>query len=147
MRHTILLSLLMAVAMPAMAVYKCVSQDHVTYSDVPCGAAQVVLPPPPPSIDAAGARQQVDKERRQLAAIEKARDAERASREREQRADRKDKAARADKKKCVRLELERKWSAEDAASVSKTISAKTEAIRRAARRKAERHDAECGAAL
>jgi hypothetical protein len=144
MRDGLLLSLLMAVSTPAMAVYKCVSQDHVTYTDVPCGATQATLPPAPLPADAAGAEQQAASERRQLATIEKSQEAERVTREREQRRHKQDKAGLAHKKKCALLGLEKKWSAEDAASGSRIVSEKTHDLKKVARRKAERYDAECG---
>ena len=39
----------------------------------------------------------------------------------------------------------KKWSAEDAASVTRMVSDKTDSLKRQARRKAERYEAECGA--
>ena len=144
MRNGILLSLLMAVSMPAMAVYKCESQGHVTYTDIPCGTTQTTLPSPPLAADAATARQQAASEQKQLAAIEKSRTAERAASEREQRRHKPDKTELAHKKKCTLLGLEQKWSAEDAASESRTVSVRTQGLKKAARRKAERYEAECG---
>ena len=144
MRDGLLLSLLMAVSMPAMAIYKCESQGRTTYTDVPCGAAQIERRPAPLPADAAAARQLAASEQRQLAGIEKTEEAERVAREREQRRHRQDKAEIAHKKKCMLLGLEKKWSAEDAASVARTVSEKTQGLKKAARRKAERHDAECG---
>ena len=145
MRDGLLLSLLMAVSMPAMAVYKCESQGHVTYTDIPCGAAQTALPAVPLPADAAAAKQQAASEKRQLAAIEKSRQTERIASEREQRRRKQDKTETAHKKKCTLLELEKKWSAEDATAASRTISEKSQGLKKAARRKAERHEAECGA--
>lgn len=145
MQHWLLLSLLMAVSMPAMAVYKCESHGRITYTDIPCGAAQRELPLLPPPADAAGARQQAASERRQLATIEQSHEAARASREREHKRHGLDKAALAGRKKCMLLGLEKKWSAEDAASTSHTVSEKNRGLKKTARRKAERYDAECGA--
>jgi len=145
MRNGILLSLLMAVSMPAMAVYKCESQGRITYTDIPCGTTQTALPPLPYAADAAAARQQAASERRQLAAIEKSQQAERVANDREQQRHKRDKTDIAHKKKCRLLELESKWSAEDAAAGSHTVSEKTHDLKKAARRKAERYEAECGA--
>jgi hypothetical protein len=145
MRDAILLSLLMAVSLPAMATYKCESQGHVTYTDIPCGAAQATLSPVPLPADAAAARQQAASERRELAAIEKRQQAERAASERERRRRKQDKTELAHKKKCTVLGLEQKWTAEDAAAASHTVSEKTQGLKKAARRKAERYEAECGA--
>ena len=144
MRDRLLLSLLMAVSMPAMAVYKCESQGRITYTDIPCSAAQIEPRPVPLPADAAAARQRAASERQQLASIEKTREAEGAARAREQRRHKQDKAEVAHKKKCTLLGLEKKWSAEDAASGSRTISEKTQGLKKTARRKAERYDAECG---
>lgn len=143
MRNGLLLSLLMAVSMPAMAIYKCESQGHVTYTDVPCGGTRTALPPAPLPADAAGASQRATSERQQLAAIAKSQDTERLRNEREQRRHKPDKTELAHKKKCMLLALEKKWSAEDAASGSHTVSEKTQGLKKAARRKAERYDAEC----
>jgi hypothetical protein len=145
MRNGILLSLLMAVSMPALAIYKCESQGHVTYADIPCGPMQTTLPSLPLPADAAGAREQAANDRRQLAAIAKSQEAERIASEREQRRQKPDKAALAHQKKCTLLGLEKKWSAEDAGSLPHTVSEKTQGLKKAARRKAERHAAECGA--
>ena len=150
MRNGLLLSLLMAVSMPALAIYKCESQGQLTYTDVPCGTTQNTLPPPPPlplAADAAGARRQAESERRQLAGIEKNRQAERVASEREQRRHKQDKSELAHKKRCTLLELERKWSAQDAAANAQTVSEKNQALKKTARRKAERYEAECGAGL
>ena len=144
MRNGILLSLLMAVSMPALAVYKCESHGRVTYTDLPCGAATMILPPPLPQ-DAGSARRLAEAERRQLAAIEKRQESERAVAERERSRHKQDKSGLAHKKKCAKLELDRKWSAEDAATESHTVSEKTMGLTKTARRKAERYDAECGA--
>ena len=144
MRHCLLLSLLMAVAMPAMAVYKCASQGRITYTDIPCGPTQTMLPPAPVAADAAAAKQQAASERRQLAAIEKTMKTEHLASEREGRRRKPDKTEMAHKKKCIQLGLERKWSAEDADAAPHTVSTKTHDLKKTARRKAERYEAECG---
>jgi hypothetical protein len=69
MRNGLLLSLLMAVSMPALATYKCEWQGQVTYTDIPCGTTQKTLPPLPLPADAAGASQQAASERHQLALL------------------------------------------------------------------------------
>ena len=148
MRHATLLSLLsllMAVSMPALAIYKCESHGRTTYTDTPCGAAQSELPPEAAPSDPAGARRQAASERSQLARIEKDQEKARASHERQQKRSEKDKTAQAHKNKCTLLALEKKWSAEDAASVTRMVSDKTDSLKRQARRKAERYEAECGA--
>ena len=104
MRHAALLSLLMAVSMPALAIYKCESHGRITYTDTPCSAAQSELPPPAAPSDPAGARRQAASERSQLARIEKNQEQARASHERQQKRSEKDKTAQAHKKnaRCLR---------------------------------------------
>ena len=104
MRHAALLSLLMAVSMPALAIYKCESHGRTTYTDTPCGAAQSELPPPAAPSDPVGARRQAASERSQLARIEKNQEQARASHERQQKRSEKDKTAQAHKKnaRCLR---------------------------------------------
>lgn len=143
MRHSVLLSILMAVSMPALAIYKCESHGRITYSDQACGAAQSELPPPAPAADPAGARRQAASERSRLSQIEKEQDKAQERSLRQQRLRGNDKTALAQQKKCRLLALEKKWSAEDAASMPHTISDKTAGLRKQARRKAERYDAEC----
>lgn len=144
MRQGVLLILLTAVSMPALAIYKCESHGHVTYTDAPCGAKQSELPPTPAASDPASARRQAASERQQLAVMEKEREKARAVRERQQQRQERDKSAQAQKKKCTLLALEKKWSAEDAASATRTVSDKSLSVQRQARRKAERYEAECG---
>lgn len=150
MHNRILLSLLMVVSMPAIGVNKCEAQGRVTYTDIPCGTlqpgtTQTMLPSPPHSTDAdaAAARQQATSDKRQLAAIEKNRSAERAASVREQGRHKPDKSALAHKKKCTLLGLEKKWSAEDADAISSTVSARSQGLKKTARRKAERYETEC----
>ena len=143
MRHSVLLSLLMAVSMPALAIYKCESHGRITYSDQACGGAQSELPPPEPPSDPAGARRQAASERSQLAHIEKEQDKAQASNRRQQQLREHDKTTLAQQKKCRQLALEKKWSAEDAGSMPHTISEKTIGLRKQARRKAERYAVEC----
>lgn len=142
MRRSILLSVLMAVSMPALAVFKCESHGQLTYSDMPCSGKQGQLPSPIAPSDPDAARQRAASERSQLERIEKDREKAQAdfARQRQQ----KDKLALAHKKKCNLLALEKKWSDEDAGA-SQLKTDKADAARRRARQKAERYDAECRA--
>lgn len=129
------------VSTPALALYKCETQGKVLYADRPCGANQSELPPAPPGADPAGARRLAQEEKKQLASFEKEADQDRKNRRQRNLAQ--DKSAMANKKKCTLLGLEKKWSAEDAATSSHLVSEKSEKLKRVARRKAERFDAEC----
>lgn len=141
MRQSLLLSFLMAVSMPALAVFKCESHGQVTYTNVPCGGKQVELPPPSAPSDPAAARQLAASERRLLERIEK--DREKARAELARRRQQEDKLALAHKKKCTLLALETKWSAEDAAGASRSKIDRAGVARRRARQKVERYEAEC----
>ena len=141
MRRCILLSVLMAVSMPALAIFKCESHGRFTYTDIPCDGKQVQLPSPVLPSDPDAARQRAASEHRQIERIEKDRDKAQAdlARQRQQ----KDKLALAHKKKCTLLALEKKWSEEDAAGASRLTIDKAAAGKRRARQKAERYEAEC----
>ena len=141
MRSELMLFSMMIVAAPALAVYRCETHGGILYTDTPCTVKQVELPPPPTAADPASARRLAQKEREQLAAIEK--QEERAQSERGRRETGRQKTMAAARKRCTQLSLEKKWSAEDAASSSHLVSEKSEALKRHARRKAERFDAEC----
>jgi hypothetical protein len=141
MRSGLLLFSMIIVATPALAIYKCETHGGILYTDIPCAVKQVELPPPPPASDAATARRLAQHDRAQLAVIEKQEDRLRSDRRRREAGQ--EKAAAAIKKRCTLLGLEKKWSAEDAASASHLVSEKSETLKRHARRKAERFDAEC----
>lgn len=141
MRSGLMLFSMMIVAAPALAVYRCETHGGIVYSDIPCAGKQVELPLPPTASDPAGARRLAQQEREQLATMEK--QEERAQSERRRRETGREKTVAAARKRCTQLGLEKKWSAEDAASSSHLVSEKSEALKRHARRKAERFDAEC----
>lgn len=141
MRSGLLLLSMTIVAAPALAVYKCETRDGTLYTDAPCAGKRVELPAPPNASDPASARHLAEKERKQLATIEK--QEEHAMNERRRREAGREKTMAAIRKRCTQLGLERKWSAEDAAASSRLVSERSDALQRQARRKAERFDAEC----
>jgi hypothetical protein len=141
MRSGLMLFSMMIVAAPALAVYKCEAPGGILYTDIPCAAKRVELPPPPPGSDPAGAKRLAQDNRKQLAIIEK--EEERSLKERHRQEARREKTITSVKKRCTLLGLEKKWSAEDAALSSHLVSEKTETLKRHARRKADRFDAEC----
>ena len=141
MRPGMLWFLMMIAASPALAVYKCETRQGILYTDAPCGDGQVELPPAPGASDPEAARQRALNDRKQLAVIEK--EEARARSERRQYDTGRNKVAASHKKRCTLLGLEKKWSAEDAAAASHLVSDKAEALKRQARRKAERFEAEC----
>ena len=141
MRSGLLLVSMMVVGTPALAVYKCETDSGTLYTDIPCSARQLELPPPPPASDPASARRRAQNDSKQLAAIEKEEERARNDRRRQEAGTQKTTAAI--NKRCTQLGLEKKWSAEDAALASRQVSERSETLKRQARRKAERFDAEC----
>jgi hypothetical protein len=141
MRSGLLLCSLMIVATPTLAVYKCNTSGGILYTDVPCGGTQTELMPPPFVSDPAAARRLAQEEKKQLSLIEKAEVHAQSDRRRQETG--REKVAATIKKRCTLLGLEKKWSAEDAATASHLVSEKSETLKRQARRKAERYEAEC----
>ncbi len=95
-------------------IFKCVDAGKVSYHDRPCGPAGVALAAAPalPG-DAAAATERLARERALLQGIEKERAlrAEHAARE----AARIERAAAAERRRCDKLRLQRKWADEDSA--------------------------------
>lgn len=107
MRSGLLLLSMTIVAAPALAVYKCETRDGTLYTDAPCAGKRVELPAPPNASDPASARHLAEKERKQLATIEK--QEEHAMNERRRREAGREKTMAAIRKRCTQLGLERKW--------------------------------------
>lgn len=99
---------------PGATIFKCVDAGKVSYHDRPCGPASVALAAAPalPG-DAAAATERLARERALLQGIEKERAlrAEHAARE----ATRIERAAAAERRRCDKLRLQRKWADEDSA--------------------------------
>ncbi|UVW27000.1 DUF4124 domain-containing protein [Massilia sp. H6] len=95
-------------------IYKCIDAGKVSYSDRPCGAAAVALAAAPalPG-DAAAALERLARERKLLQEIEQERAlrGQQAARE----AARTERAAAAERRRCDKLRLQRKWADEDSA--------------------------------
>jgi hypothetical protein len=128
----------------AQAIYKCSVDGKPAYGDRPCATGQTIelaVPAAPPVSPDSGARLARDKTT--LLELEKLR----ATRElRELREEREHARARrvvlAQRQKCDRLRLRRKWALEDSARVS---GPRAEAARLKARRQAEAVAVECPA--
>lgn len=143
MRLFLILSVLLAVSTPALAINKCELDGRISYSDKPCSDGKAVrfdapADNQPMAPDAARARDQAMREKNELKRFED----ERRQREAKEDKDRQ-KLARADetqRKKCADLALRQKWAEEDAAAAR---GKSTEKAKRDARRKAEIFQAEC----
>lgn len=140
-------ALLLSVAAPAFAIYKCDTNGKVMYSEAPCPGGKVLDIDTAPPADASKADKQAARERRATLRMEKRetlrmeneRRKREAREEREQR--RAAKAHAAKQKKCATLVRRQRWAEEDAASATGRSADKA---RRKARRAAEVVEDECG---
>ena len=110
--------ILLAASAHAEDIYKCTADGKVTYSQVPCpaGASSAVLAiPAAPTPDPAAAAE-LQRQKKQADALEKARHKREAAEDRvaEQAA----RTASIHRKKCARLALDKKWADEEAQNAS-----------------------------
>ena len=131
---------LLSQAAAAGTVYKCTDGGRVSYSDRPCGQDAVVLRVQSASRDAPEALERLARERAMLQEIEDARAVreEQAARARA----RAQRAAAALRRRCDKLQLQRKWAEEDARRAGRD---EAERARTKARRQAEAMAVECPA--
>jgi hypothetical protein len=141
MLRIVLLSLLVLICAPALAVYKCESGGTITYSDEPCRGGKVLELDNPASgkTPASSAEHQAALDKREARRLEKERHQREAMESKEQQRVAYVNATR--QKRCASLALQKKWSEEDAAAA--TGRSADRAIRKA-RRSAEKYEAECG---
>ncbi|NNG25431.1 DUF4124 domain-containing protein [Telluria aromaticivorans] len=134
---------LLAGAASAATIYKCTEGGKVSYNDRPCGATAVVLAAPSAPGDPAATAEAVERiarERALLQGIEK----ERAARAEQQagEAERSQRAAALERRRCDKLRLQRKWADEDIARAGRD---EAERARLKARRQGEALAVECPA--
>ena len=131
-------ALLLSLAMPAFAIYKCESNGKTIYRNLPCAGGQKLDLDDVSGADAGGPAR-LARERAEVKRLESARH-KREAQEEKQRA----KAARvyaAKQKKCATLARRAKWAEEDAETAG--MKAK-ERARRKARRAEESYRTTCG---
>lgn len=140
----LLLLALLALPLPALAIYKCESGGKTSYSDQPCVGTEIIhrseriIIPPAPS-DTYVARENLIREKRILQAIETQRRKEEANAEKERRKFYKEQERK--RKRCAMLEQRTRWAREDAARASVKRMAREQ---RKAQRAAEKQQLECG---
>ncbi|ALK97152.1 hypothetical protein AB595_15885 [Massilia sp. WF1] len=128
----------------AQAVYKCQSEGKTAYSDRPCAHGASSAMPPPAGISLSDTLGPQGGDARTLLELEKARIAREKSQEKEGRVQvREARLIQAQRKKCDRLRLRRKWAEEDLARTAH--GPKHEAARLKLRRQAEALAVECPA--
>jgi hypothetical protein len=133
-------ALLIAGAVQAQAIHKCVHEGKTSYSELPCeqGAASVLDVPAARPADPA-AKAALRREQKEAAQLEKQRKAREAREDREDAALNRQAAER--RRRCGKLALDRKWADED---VRRAAPQAVDAARLKARRSAERWASECG---
>lgn len=137
----LLLCIALPMSAPAFAVYKCVVDGKVGYSDTPCPEGRVSELASASTGDTAlaeSARKQAEQEKAALKRMENERHKREAKEEKEQQRAAAARAVR--QKKCATLALRKKWADEDAAAATGKSADKT---RRKARRAGEQFDVEC----
>jgi hypothetical protein len=125
----------------AQNVYKCTVDGKVGYSDLPCPAgatasSQLAVPATPPADPAAA--DDLQRQRKQSAALQKAREKteQRDAREAERQA----RGAAVRRQRCAKLALAKRWADEDARGAS---AANADKARLRARRAGESLSVEC----
>jgi hypothetical protein len=141
MLRIVLLSLLVLICAPALAVYKCESGGTITYSDEPCRGGKVLELDNPASgkTPASSAEHQAALDKREARRLEKERHQREAIESKEQQRVAYVNATM--QKRCASLALQKKWSEEDAAA---TTGRSADRAMRKAQRSAEKYEAECG---
>lgn len=143
MRHIVLFLFACAATQAASGqVYKCRSGGTVTYLDRPCadGVSIELSVPKARQSEIAQAKSAALRDREALLQIEKVRLANELRSQRE--AERAQKAAEAQRRKCERLRLRQKWAEED---LARSTGPAMDAARVKARRQAEATAVECPA--
>lgn len=144
MSSLLLSFVLLLVALPAFAIYKCESGGNISYSDLPCAdtssnsrSRRIIIPPAPS--DTHAAQEKLVQDKRRLQALETQRSKEEASAAKERQNIAKEQERK--KKRCATLEQRTRWAKEDAASANVKRMARAQ---RKAQRAAEKQQLECG---
>lgn len=137
---TLGLLLMLGLASPTWAVFKCDSGGKIEYTDTPCeGGGKVLDVNTSPPADAASASRQAAQEKRHLNSLERERHKREAADDRALKKASRERAAR--HKKCSTHARRQKQANED---VARTTGMANERARRKAQRITEAYEAECG---
>ena len=136
---SLLAALLFALSSPAFAVYKCVVDGQVTYTDAACEGGKPIDIRNVAQPDAAATRREVNLEKSKLKKLEGARHKNEAAEQRELH--KAEVASAAKRKKCTNLERKQQRAKNDAAAASGKAAGKA-AIK--ARRAKEDYEGQCG---
>lgn len=133
----LLVLMMLGLASPAWAVFKCDIDGRIVYTDTQCDGGKVIAVPAP--VDTALANQAGEKEKRKLKTLERTRHKREAADERALKKASTASAAR--HKKCAAHALRQKHANDD---VSRTTGIANEKARRKAQRITEAYEADCG---
>lgn len=131
--------MMLCLASPAWAIFKCDSGGRTIYTDTPCDGGKELKVDATVPDDAAAASRQAAQEKRQLKTLERERYKREAADERALKKASREGAAR--HKKCAAHALRQKHARED---VARTTGLANEKAKRKAQRITEAYEAECG---
>ena len=135
----LLAAFLFALSSPALAVYKCVVDGQVTYTDAACEGGKPIAISNVAPADAAAARREANLDKNKLKKLEGARHKQEAAKERELHKASLASAAR--QKKCANLARPQQRAKNDAAAAAGKAAAKA-AVK--VRRAQEDYEGQCG---
>jgi hypothetical protein len=131
--------LMLGLASPAWAIFKCESAGNVMYSDTPCEGGKVLDVKIPLPADTVEATSHAAREKQQLKTLERERHKREAAEQRELKKASRERAAR--HKKCAAHARRQKQARSE---VSRTTGIANEKARRKAQQVTEAYEAECG---
>lgn len=143
MRHHFITILLLCIALPVHAVYRCEQKGAVTYADQPCVDGHSIdisedVRDPVSQGDAAAARKRLQQQKHAAAKIDKEKLKEDEREEKARQAYVRKTASK--DKSCQPLALQKKWAEEDLAGAK---GKSVDAARRKAQRAAEKYELHC----
>ncbi len=141
MPRLLLISLLLSLCPPALAIYKCENGGKIAYSDTPCpdGTLIKAASGAPSADDSRQGQKQLAQQKAEAQRLEKERHQREAIEEKQQQQNARTLAAR--QKKCAASALRVQWAQDDARQAAGKAAPKAT---QKARRAAEKHELECG---
>lgn len=135
----LLFLLMLGMAAPSWAIFKCETGGKVSYTDMPCDGGKVIETRTAATVDSAAASRQSTDEKRLLKSLERERHKREAAEERDLKKASRQSAAR--HKKCD-AHIQRQRLAKQ--EVSRTTGIANEKARRKAQLVTEKYEADCG---
>ena len=139
MTRAFVLFLMLGLASPAWAIFKCDSGGKIEYTDTPCDSGKILEVDTSAPADAASANRQAAQEKHHLKSLERERHKREAADDRALKKASRESATR--HKKCTAHANRQRQASQD---VSRTTGIANERARRKAQRITEAYEAECG---